>query len=725
MRDVKSRCYRFANVEVDVANLRVAVGGEVRALEPKSFRLLVFLVENPGRALTKDEIMAAVWPGAFVSDNSLARAAAQVRKAIDDDPKAPRYVETVPTVGYRFIGECREEGDSGAKDVPEAVGAGSAPEPARGRGQWLRIAAGVCVGLALGGGGWVLRTAVQRLFADHPLRVVSVAKLTSYPGDARDPAVSPDGATVAFSWSGAAGDNYDIYVTRGGGQEPLRLTHDPAPDHFPAWSPDGSEIVFVRRLGQMAQIVEVPPLGGAERVLHEFPRIGADLDFSEHPLLSWSGDGRAIVFSGQAAPGEQYRLYALWVQTGEVRALSDPDAGIPGDSSPALSADGRYLAFVRYLAPRDGKLLIQEMGPGLVPEGKPIDPKMPGLDPRSPVWLRDGEALLFADPHTVYQWEKDKGAEQVYAVDGELGGMALGPERGGTRQLVVAVDRRDQDIWEIPLTAGGMNAAGPPTDLLRSTADDAHPDYSPDGRRITFSSERTGAGEVWVADADGSHPRQVTHLGADVLSYPRWSPDGKEIAFHARVPDVAEVYVVNPDEGAPRQVTHENPGLALATWSRDGRYIYASTLVGGRATTYRIPVGGGTIERLWEGALLKESVDGKYALYWKTDAPGIWRRALAGGVAKNPEELLIPDFWPTNQLGGFEPVAGGVYYVGSDANGKPGPFRYFDYATRRSVEVAPPVAGLGRGFSVAPDRGHMLFAASAEVGGELVSIEVQ
>jgi DNA-binding winged helix-turn-helix (wHTH) protein len=75
------------------------VGSEIRPLEPKSFRLLVFLVENSGRVLPKDEIMAAVWRDTFVSDNSLNRAITQIRKALDEDPKAPKYIETIPTVG--------------------------------------------------------------------------------------------------------------------------------------------------------------------------------------------------------------------------------------------------------------------------------------------------------------------------------------------------------------------------------------------------------------------------------------------------------------------------------------------------------------------------------------------------------------------------------------------------------------------------------------------------
>jgi TolB-like protein/Tfp pilus assembly protein PilF len=104
MRDVRDRYYRFDDVTIDVGNLRVTVGSEIRPLEPKSFRLLLLLVENPGRVLSKEEIMAGVWRDTVVSDNSLARSIAQIRNALDDDPKNPKYVETVPTIGYRFLG---------------------------------------------------------------------------------------------------------------------------------------------------------------------------------------------------------------------------------------------------------------------------------------------------------------------------------------------------------------------------------------------------------------------------------------------------------------------------------------------------------------------------------------------------------------------------------------------------------------------------------------------
>jgi DNA-binding winged helix-turn-helix (wHTH) protein len=101
--------YRFDDFELDVQSLRFTASGENCPLEPKSFRLLQFLIENPGRTVSKEEIVAAVWTGIFVSDNSVTRAVTQIRKALHDDAKEPRYIATVPTVGYRFIGEFKKE----------------------------------------------------------------------------------------------------------------------------------------------------------------------------------------------------------------------------------------------------------------------------------------------------------------------------------------------------------------------------------------------------------------------------------------------------------------------------------------------------------------------------------------------------------------------------------------------------------------------------------------
>ena len=121
MMESPERSFRFDGFILDPLNLRLTANGEIRALEPKSFRLLQFLIENRHRAVRKEEILTTVWEGVAVSDNALTRAVAQIRKALDDDPKQPLYVETIPTVGYRFMGMVSVESVLASSSTPVVV----------------------------------------------------------------------------------------------------------------------------------------------------------------------------------------------------------------------------------------------------------------------------------------------------------------------------------------------------------------------------------------------------------------------------------------------------------------------------------------------------------------------------------------------------------------------------------------------------------------------------
>jgi serine/threonine protein kinase/formylglycine-generating enzyme required for sulfatase activity/predicted esterase len=97
--------YCFDDVVVEPRNFRVLKNGESRSLEPRVFDLLIFLIENRGRVVEKQELFEQVWKQAFVTDNALTRAIKEIRRVIGDDASAPRYIETIPKRGYRFVAE--------------------------------------------------------------------------------------------------------------------------------------------------------------------------------------------------------------------------------------------------------------------------------------------------------------------------------------------------------------------------------------------------------------------------------------------------------------------------------------------------------------------------------------------------------------------------------------------------------------------------------------------
>ena len=95
--------YRFDQFEVDDREFRLSEDGTPVQMEPKVLRLLVYLIENRNRLVRKQELLDKVWPDAMVTENALTRAVAHLRNALNEDSRVPRYIETVPTAGYRFI----------------------------------------------------------------------------------------------------------------------------------------------------------------------------------------------------------------------------------------------------------------------------------------------------------------------------------------------------------------------------------------------------------------------------------------------------------------------------------------------------------------------------------------------------------------------------------------------------------------------------------------------
>src|SRR5579863_7676936 len=111
MTEHKCFVFNFADVEVREREFLLIKAGERISVEPKAFRVLLYLLRNPGRLIPKDEIVGSVWTDSAVSDNSLTRSIAQLRRVLGDDSREPLYILTVPTVGYRFLSEVSAEED--------------------------------------------------------------------------------------------------------------------------------------------------------------------------------------------------------------------------------------------------------------------------------------------------------------------------------------------------------------------------------------------------------------------------------------------------------------------------------------------------------------------------------------------------------------------------------------------------------------------------------------
>jgi Tol biopolymer transport system component len=500
----------------------------------------------------------------------------------------------------------------------------------------------------------------------EPLRIVP---FTSLPGMEAGPRISPDGKFVAFQWNGPAKDNWDIYVKQIGRGEPLRLTTDPAADTFPTWSPDGSEIAFVRRSGEVASIYTVPSLGGAERKLYE----------SREALLrgglSWSPDGRCLAFPERSAVGNPLRVYLLPLDTRQKIPLTSPPSGPRGDISPEFSPDGKRIAFVRVASFSAQDVWVQP-----VPSGEATRLTSENYDTIGrPAWTADGREVVFPARYTLFRVSLTGGVPQ--AVPG-LGENAGDPTIW-RNHMVFAQSSGSQDmIWRMrgPNYREKDRSAAP---LLVSTRPDGNADYSPDGKRLAFHSLRSGFYEIWISNSDGTNPLQLTNL-RKFSANPRWSPDGRRIAFSCRQEEDEDIYVIDADGGVPRSLTNEKSEDTVPNWSRDGRWIYFSSNRSGTFQVWKMPSEGGKAVQVTKrgGHYAVESFDGKMLYYIK---PG-QRAYVVGPIWKVPreggEETMVLD--REIQFGNWVLRPVGIYFSTYDGT------RYsIDFLSFQSGKVAP------------------------------------
>jgi Tol biopolymer transport system component len=207
------------------------------------------------------------------------------------------------------------------------------------------------------------------------------------------------------------------------------------------------------------------------------------------------------------------------------------------------------------------------------------------------------------------------------------------------------------DIWRVPGPAPSDRA---PEKLIVSSRADYNADYSPDGQRIVFASNRYGVFDIWVCASDGSNPVQLTDFERAAGS-PRWSPDGRRVVFDSQEAGDYNLYVVDVDGGVPRRVTRESSDEHSPTWSRDGRWIYFTSRRNGSQQIWKIPEEGGPAVQVTRngGFYAWESWNGQDLYYSKAEPRGIWRLPVEGGdeTALIQDPTLEPRSWAVSRSG--------------------------------------------------------------------------
>ena len=392
---------------------------------------------------------------------------------------------------------------------------------------------------------------------------VSLTQLTTDPGVETEASLSPDGKTLVYV--GRAAGHTHIYLLRVGGKNPIGLTTDSNDDNSePAFSPDGERIAF-RSERDGGGIFVMGATGESVNRL---------TDFGYNP--AWSPDGSEIVCatkSGDEPSGREgvSQLWRINVATGEKRKVSEGDAVQP-TWSPHRERIA-YWALPKGRSQRD----IWTIAVGPAGGGPPVAVTADAGVDWNPVWSPDGTWLYFGS---------DRGGSMNLwrvAVD-EASGQVLGPPQaltaGGAgfrgpmsvsadgRRIAYTERTHAKNVERIRFDREKEVGAGPPEPVTRGSLQVMYMDLSPDGEWLAFSSSGK-QDDLYVIRTDGSARRQLTDEPA-MDRGPRWSPDGKRIAFSSARGGKYDVWVVGADGTGLRQLTRTTTSGAIPAWSPDG-----------------------------------------------------------------------------------------------------------------------------------------------------------
>lgn len=691
MQFLSPRFYRFDDFEIDALKRQLLRRGQPVTLQPKAFDLLLALVENSGRLLTKDDLLNLVWPDQIVEESNLTVHISALRKALGEHRGQRRFVVTEPGRGYRFVADVSEVGtgneefsierhtlsrivieqeiETNDEQTPASAAETKtlslpATEHSVASGETLPAkesrrttvvavsAVSIVVLLAVAFG---LSRILNREEPDLPFQEFKLSRLTNN-GKVLGAAIAPDGKYVAYVLPEAEGKS--LWVQQVGTASNIRVL-PPTKSEFwgVTFSPDGAYLYYNLFAGDDPDLhlYRVPSLGGmAQKVPNiiapaftlspDGRRIAYTTSYSARgkTFLSVSNadgsNGREIVERQQPSNFEVLGQVISWSPRGDILAsVVDnyaPEAhysSIMGvgvdDGVQRALSSGRWYNVNSLQWPKDGSGLF------IVASDSPLLPTQ--------VWFLSypsGVARKITNDLSEYGWlgVASDGQSLVSVQSNSVNGFWVGNR-----------DERPEDFKEVISEIGRLSPSV----------------WMPDGT-IVFRSQADGVSNLWLMDADGGGRRQLT---ADALVSHRGlcaSPDGKHVVFVSWRGGKQNLWRLDLGDGSLTRLTNGD-GEGYPVCSPDGRWvIYQNGLGVGKPTLWRAPLGGGAPEKLVETFATKPAIsrDGKHIAYIYMDSDK-WRIGIipAGG-GKILQSLDLP---PTviEHLIRWAPEGDALYYI--------------------------------------------------------------
>jgi Tol biopolymer transport system component/serine/threonine protein kinase len=463
-------------------------------------------------------------------------------------------------------------------------------------------------------------------WSGDPFRNAVLLQVTAEEGLQAEPALSPDGTLIAYVSVPQDGGTAHIWLTEANGTARTPLTSGPEPGHDPAWSHDGSAVLFTRHGGARRGIWKVPRLGGnATKVV----------DNAAQPAVS--PDGSRLAFVREVSPSGETRVHVAPLKdVSQARRVTSGQDGLWDHTHPSWSPDGHWLCYAAQHA----------LWKVSVDRGGATRLTSDNESATDPVWSEDGRWVYFTSTRegTTALWKVAANGGTPRRVRSASGSERQPSISGNGERLAFSTDAANLDVVLQTISTGAQQT------LAGTAVQELMPRFSPDGQAVVFvSGQTTSRNDLWVQPLDGGRasgqPRPLTNHQEGEVDHPAVSADGRWVAYYHVVNGKRDIWVVPLSGGPSERITTDPASDIEPAWSHDGKQLAFASDRGGGFHIRTVPIADGRAA----GREVQVTPSGAYA--------------------------IAPEWSPTDEwiayVGGPTTADAEVWVTGADGSGRP------------------------------------------------------
>ncbi|WOH36553.1 winged helix-turn-helix domain-containing protein [Thalassotalea fonticola] len=566
------RYLQYNDICIDTNNQLLIKSGVQIPLAPKVYDLLVYFCLNHHRVISKDELMDNVWSGTIVTENAISRTLVKVRKVLDDDPKYPQFIITVPKKGYRMVAEFTAIDDAiqtinNTKETEQlnqhfdnsAISHNHEGnyKATKTNNKSLAIVVGIIFFL-------VAMIYKAYWYSDNTtaLETKQIRPLTREVAEELNPSVSPDLTKLAYTKQHEGKRAY-INIENLKSKNKQSISHPRGKLSKPVWSPIEDKIAFLYQHNHVC-IIYWSALSDIKNVKswQAISECGAD----SSPQFVFSPNGQSFYFNDRQSNTNGYQVFRVDLQTMQKDIVNQPITSGLGNYAFDISPNGERLILLNSEFSPQTRIYTLDIQDSRLTKTVQLPYLM-----RSVRWAHDNSTIVHPSPHPAYElWQSNLKGENLSILASNTSRVKHVSRINNGKDFSFVSYLLNRDIYYQSRSLIGKT---PAVSLDNSSVMDYLPTLANNSDKYAFVSKRSTSAEVYVSNIDTNESQQLTFFKNPVKLYHlAFSPDDNQLAILAD----NQIFIADTISYEIEKLPLDNIAISGLSWQNKDTLLFST-----------------------------------------------------------------------------------------------------------------------------------------------------